>query len=451
MSNHIDATATNRRSMFVAAFGAIIEWYDFSVFFFVAAILQQEFFSGRNSLLLTLGIGAAGFVFRPVGAVILGQLGDKIGRKQVLVISGVLMSISMFGIALIPGQSIIGMWGGIGVVFFRCLAGFSVGAEYTGIMIFLTESVQANRRGLAASWAAANSEIGLLLAIGLSALITNLLSPHAATVWGWRLLFGIGGALAALMVPLRSQMREPATFSRHQREAAELQEISPLRQVLRYQRRAIIVTFLISVVGSASYFVNISYMPTYLVEVVHMKISDSLIVGIPAAVVAIPAALFAGIASDYIGRKKAMSTLLGVMLITTIPAYAALLNAGPTFARFAAAGLASLAAGWSAVAASAAPEQFTVDGRSSGMAIGYNVGTVLFGGLSPIFVVALIQTSESPLAPAIYLTVIVFIAGILILWLARDMTACPDPEYHTPPGDRTLKVELNRSGARAER
>lgn len=136
-----------RRSILVAAFGTIVEWFDFSVFFYVSVNLARVYFPGQeNSLLLTLGVGAAGFFFRPLGAMVFGHLGDKVGRRASLVVSAVLMAVAMFGIAITPGYEQIGIWGGIIMISLRCLAGFSVGAEYTGIMVFLMETAKEGRR-----------------------------------------------------------------------------------------------------------------------------------------------------------------------------------------------------------------------------------------------------------------------------------------------------------------
>ncbi|MDN6386748.1 MAG: MFS transporter, partial [Corynebacterium sp.] len=133
-------TTRRRQSMFVAAFGTIVEWYDFSIFFYVSASLANTFFNGNDgSLLLTLALGAAGFVFRPLGAMVFGHLGDRIGRKSSLIVSASLMAVALAGIAVMPGFDTIGIWGGVGVLVLRCVAGFAVGAEYTGIMVYLVE------------------------------------------------------------------------------------------------------------------------------------------------------------------------------------------------------------------------------------------------------------------------------------------------------------------------
>ncbi|MBM6589797.1 MFS transporter [Brevibacterium sp. RIT 803] len=442
-SNSPEKDKGRRRSMMVAAFGTIVEWYDFSIFFYVATILTKEFFGDRpDSLLLTLGVGAAGFLFRPLGAMVFGHLGDRVGRKSALVVSAVLMAVAMLGIAVMPGYDTIGIWAGIGMVFFRCLSGFSVGAEYTGIMVFLMESAGSKRRGLAASWAAANSEVGALLAVGSGALLASTLSAEAMSSWGWRVLFILGALLAALMIPLRRMMEETDTFKRLQAaekakklQAKQLQTRgdapvvsrgrSPLLIAFIQQPRAILVAFLISSIGSVSYFLNITYVPTYIEEVSQVENSGSLALGTIAAVVAIVITPFFGIASDRFGRKRTLAVLMTVFILTTVPAYALLADGNSGVAIFGVAFLAVPAAGWSAVAAAMVPEQFTGTSRFSGMAIGYNVATVLFGGLSPLIATALMSSTGLTLAPAIYATVIVVVAGVPTLFLARNMAGRP--------------------------
>lgn len=439
VSNSPEKEKGRRRSMMVAAFGTIVEWYDFSIFFYVATILTKEFFGDRpDSLLLTLGVGAAGFLFRPLGAMVFGHLGDRVGRKSALVVSAVLMAVAMLGIAVMPGYDTIGIWAGVGMVFFRCLSGFSVGAEYTGIMVFLMESAGSKRRGLAASWAAANSEVGALLAVGSGAFLASTLSAEAMSSWGWRVLFILGALLAALMIPLRRMMEETDTFKRLQaaEKTKQAQNAksdtpavsrgrSPLLIAFLQQPRAILVAFLISSIGSVSYFLNITYVPTYIEEVSNVKNSGSLALGTIAAVVAIVITPLFGIASDRFGRKKTLAVLMAVFILTTIPAYALLADGNSGVAIFGVAFLAVPAAGWSAVAAAMVPEQFTGTSRFSGMAIGYNVATVLFGGLSPLIATALMSSTGLTLAPAIYATVIVVVAGVPTLFLARNMAGRP--------------------------
>lgn len=438
-------TATRRRSMLIAAFGTIVEWYDFSVFFYVASILTTEFFGDRgDSLILTLGIGATGFLFRPLGAMVFGHLGDRVGRRAALVISASLIAVSMFGTSVLPGYETVGIWGGVGLVVLRCLAGFSVGAEYTGTMVYLMESARPGRRGFAASWASANSEVGALLAVGLGALAANLLSPEDMQGWGWRILFVVGGILAAMMIPLRGMLEETETTERLKNARPSdgaagrgSWRESPLVLVLRHQPRAVLVAFLISTIGATSYFLNITYVPTFLAEEAHLAQAGSLGLGTVAAVAAIVVTPFFGLLADKVGRRASLAILVAGLVLTTVPVYALLLGGGSGTGVFSAAFLAVPAAGWSAVAAATIPEQFTAVGRFSGMAIGYNIATVAFGGLSPLVATWLISSTGLSLAPAIYATIVILVAGIPALLLMRSkahatLAECDEDELLVP-------------------
>lgn len=421
--------------MFVAAFGTIVEWYDFSIFFYVSASLANTFFNGDDgSLLLTLALGAAGFVFRPLGAMVFGHLGDRIGRKSSLIVSASLMAVALAGIAVMPGFDTIGIWGGIGVLVLRCVAGFAVGAEYTGIMVYLMESAKDGRRGVAASWAAANSEVGSLLAVGGGYLMARFLSAEDLDAWGWRVLFLVGALLAAVMVPMRRLMDETETFT-EVKDTAENTARSPLVTVLKTHPRAVLVAFLVSSVGSAAYFLNITNVPTYLETTASIDSSTSLWLGTVAAVVAILVTPLAGVASDRFGRRPVFILVGVVILATTIPAYMMLGGGTGSTALLGGALLAVPAAGWSAVAASAVPEQFTAVGRFSGMAIGYNTATVLFGGLSPFVATWLMTVTGSPYAPAWYAVAIIVFAGIPMLLLFRDRARVPLAEINSGAAD----------------
>jgi MHS family proline/betaine transporter-like MFS transporter len=416
--------------MLVAAFGTVVEWYDFSIFFYVSTSLANTFFGGdEGSLLLTLALGAAGFIFRPVGAMVFGHLGDRIGRKASLIVSATLMAVALLGIAVMPGSDTIGIWGGIGVLTLRCLAGFAVGAEYTGIMVYLVESARDGRRGLAASWAAANSEVGSLLAVGGGYLMSRLLTQEELDSWGWRILFLVGALLAAVMVPLRRFMDETSTFT-EVRDTPVNKAHSPLVTVLRDHPRAVLVAFLVSSVGSSAYFLNITNVPTYLEQTAEVDNSTSLWLGTVAAVAAIIVTPLIGLASDVLGRRRMFILLAVVILATTLPAYAMLAGGSGATALLGGAFLAVPAAGWSAIAAAAVPEQFTAVGRFSGMAIGYNTATVLFGGLSPFVATWLMNLTGSAYAPAWYGITIIVLAGIPALFLFRERARTPLTEVN---------------------
>lgn len=413
----------NRRlSMAVAASGTIIEWFDFSLFFFLAQHLSATFYpSMEDSLLIVLATGAIGFIFRPLGAVVFGHIGDTWGRTVALVVSAGLMAISTAGIALTPGFATLGIWGGILVLMWRALAGFSVGAEYTGIMVYLMESARPDRRGLAASWAAANSELGALFAVGSAALTAWVLGEDDMAQWGWRIPFVVGALLAAGMIPLRRFMVESPAMSEISHGISG-QRFIWWKEIVQ-QRRAVFVSFCISTVGSATYFLTITYLPTYIEALHGGSTLAALNAGTIAAFAAICVTPLVGFASDVLGRRSAfIVTLLGVVMLT-LPGYAALASDRMWVIALAVAALAIPAAAWSAIAASAVPEQFDTRGRFTGMAFGYNLATVLFGGLTPFIVTLLMRYSGSVLAPAYYALGIALLSGVPAVLLMRRSAA----------------------------
>lgn len=417
-------TSNNRRlSMTIAATGTIIEWFDYSLFFYMATALTYTFYPNTpGSMLLVLLTGAAGFLFRPLGALVFGHIGDVYGRTIALVISTGLMALAMGGIALMPGYESIGIWGGLFVLILRSLAGFSVGAEYTGIMVYLMESARPHRRGFTASLAAANSEVGALLAVGSAAITTSFLGEEAFLEWGWRLPFALGAILAASMLPLRRYMVESPVITQenHRHSDGSADERSPLRFAWETQKRAMAVSFLISTVGSATYFLTITYLPSYIETVHGAQTQHALNLGTIAALSAIIITPFIGLASDVFGRKPAFIGTLIAVVALAIPGYSFLNSDSGVILAVSVAVLAMPAAAWSAIAASAIPEQFEARGRYSGMALGYNLATVLFGGLTPAIVAWLISVTTNPLTPAYYASIITLLAGIPALVLMTD-------------------------------
>jgi MFS transporter, MHS family, proline/betaine transporter len=416
----------SRRSLVVAAFGTIIEWYDFSLYLYVAPVLTRVFFGGdERDLVLTFGVFATAYVLRPVGAIVFGHLGDRVGRKQALVISAGLMAIAMLGVALLPTRAAIGALAGVLLFLFRCLAGFSVGAEYTGILVFLLEAAPARSRGYFAAWASANSELGALLAVGVSTLVTTQLAPAQLDAWGWRITFVVGAALAAVMILLRSSLEETATFRRVRDQGKVVR--SPLKEVLLKQPRAVLVAFAISALGSISYYLNISYVPTFLSDAAHFAGANALLLSTLAAVVVLVVTPPLGWISDWTGRRPALITIGLALVVTTIPLFLLLLLGSQAAALAGVVTLAVPAAAWSAVAASAIPEQFAAAGRFSGMAIGYNLATAIFGGLSPLIATLLLNATGWKLAPAAYSAVIALLVLPVIVTI-RETARKPLPD-----------------------
>jgi MHS family proline/betaine transporter-like MFS transporter len=208
----------SRGSLAVAALSTVVEWYDFTLFLYMATVLSRVFYgSSEGSLSTTLASFAVAYLMRPLGAAVFGHVGDRYGRRRMMLISMALMTFAMLVTALLPTRAQIGPAAGWLLLAMRCVMGFSVGGEYNGVVAYLLEGAQRDRRGFVTSLASAASELGGLVAVGITALTVNLLSPAELDAWGWRLPFFFGAVLAAVVWSARSRMHESPVFMRQEK------------------------------------------------------------------------------------------------------------------------------------------------------------------------------------------------------------------------------------------
>ena len=388
----------SRGSMVIAASSTIVEWYDFTLYLYFATVLSRIFFGGgAASLLVTLGGFAIAYLMRPLGAVVFGHIGDKLGRRHMLLRSVAMMTAAMLATALLPTRNEIGAAAGWLLIGLRCVMGFSVGGEYTGVVAYLLEGAPERRRGLIASSASAASEIGGLLAVGVSALTVALLSEAELQAWGWRIPFFVGAALAGSVWVARSAMQESPEFER-QRASGTVPEV-PLRLALTSHRAAIARSFAISALGSITYYVGITYVPAFLSSAGSLSERDSLWMSTVAAVVVILVTPFTGAWSDRIGRKRVLVILSLLSAALPMAMFSLMASGARAEALLGALALAAVAGAYSAVGAVATAEQFPGEGRVTGLALGATMATALFGGLTPWLAQWLIERTGWTMAP----------------------------------------------------
>ena len=414
----------SRGSMTIAAFSTIVEWYDFTLYFYLATVLSRVFFGeGTASLMVTLGSFAIAYLMRPLGAVFFGYFGDLHGRRKAMLLSVALMTVAMLVTAVLPARAQIGSAAGLAMVALRCVMGFAVGGEYTGVVAYLIEGAPAHRRGLIASLAAAASEIGALLAVGVAALTVNLLDASALDAWGWRVPFFFGAALASTVWIARSRMQESPEFER-QRSAGTV-PLNPLRHALAAHRRPIARGFAISALGSITYYVGITYVPTFLTTVGRLGEGESLGLATWAAIAVILVTPLTGLLSDRIGRRP---VLVGLSLCSAVLPIAlfSLMKQGPGSALSGALALACLAGGVSAVGAVATAEQLPGEGRLTGLAFGATTATALFGGLTPFLAQLLINATGWPLVPGAMIAAVALLVLPVLVRLPETAPGCVD-------------------------
>ena len=412
------AHRVSHRSIAVAALSTVVEWYDFTLYLYFATVVARVFFGGGSAALATaLGGFALAYLMRPIGAVAFGHIADRHGRRPMLLLSMALMSLAMLLTALLPTHAQIGPAAAWLLFGLRCVMGFSVGGEYTGVITYLLEGADPARRGLIASLAAAASEIGALLAVGVSAVTVAALSEADLQAWGWRIPFFVGAALAGTVWLARRAMEESPDWERL-RAAGELRS-NPLAHAVSQQWGGVLRAFAISALGSITYYVGITYVPAFLSSTGSIDEAAALSLSTIAAVVVILVTPVVGILSDRFGRKPALLALAGLSAILPTAMFSLMAGGSTAQALLGAVVLAMVAGGVSAVGAIATGEQFSHESRATGLGLGYTVATALFGGLTPYIAQRLVAGTGSPSMPGIMIAVVA-VAALPVFALMRE-------------------------------
>lgn len=408
----------SRTSIAVAAFSTIVEWYDFTLYLYLATVLSRVFFGGSGAALITtLGAFAIAYLLRPFGAIVFGHIGDRFGRRRTLLLSVAVMTATMFGTALLPTHAQVGITAAWLLFLLRCVMGFSVGGEYNAVVAYLLEGAPPNKRGLIASLASAASEVGGLMAVGITSVTVNMLSAPALDSWGWRIPFLVGGILAGCVWIARATMEESPDFERQRAKGTV--PTNPLLHSFTHHRIGILRAFAISALGSITYYVGITYVPAFLISIGKLSEGASLGLSTIAAVAVIVVTPFTGALSDRIGRKPILLFLTGCSALLPIALF--YLMAGSSFlsALLGAVVLASVAGAVSAIGAITTAEQFPGEGRITGLALGATSATAVFGGITPYLAQFLAERTGLAVIPGIMIAVVALGALPILIGLAE--------------------------------
>ena len=393
------------------AVGNVLEWYDFAVFGFVAPLISSQFFptSDRDSALIkTFGVFAAGYLARPIGGVLFGQIGDRLGRKRALQLSVAAMAIPTSLITVIPTHAQIGLLAPVLLVLLRLAQGLSVGGELIGSSTYLVEVAAPNRRTSSGSWSMFGAVLGMLLGSGVAALIPYLLSDAQVAEWGWRLPF-LGGLMIGIVGwTMRRGLDESPEFCKIKSDGQT--ERQPAIQVLKESPKNVAQAAGIALTLGTSIYTLFVWMPTYLTTFVKPPISDAMMINTVAMsfmLVLLPCAARLG---DLIGYKPVLVlSTLGIGL-SVYPLFL-WIDSGSFVAVIVGMGIfAIFMSGLQATLSVAMADLFPPRLRFSGTAIGYNLTLSIFGGTAPMFATWLITTTGSLTAPAWYLMIVAAIS-----------------------------------------
>ncbi|WP_428340454.1 MFS transporter [Mycobacterium sp.] len=409
-----------RRSIKGASIGNFMEWYDFGVYGYIATTIAQVFYPGNSvssvHLIATFSTLAAAFVVRPIGGFIFGPLGDRIGRKRVLMITIVLMTIGTTGTGLLPTYSAIGVWAPILLVVGRVFQGLSTGGEYVGAMTYVVEQAPDRKRGMIVGFLPLGN-LGGFIAAGL--MVTALqawLPSHDWLTWGWRVPLLLSAPLGVMAIVLRMRLEESPAFQEAQRNAeAAGEESQGYRQTIAEQWRPMLICAALVYTSNAADYMLTGYLPTYLGVVVHLGHSAGLAMITGALTILAILLVFVAALSDRIGVKPIMRTGCVLLIAASIPAFLLIRHGGGyplIFLGVLLIGLMELC--FDSTSPATMPALFPTKVRNGALAISYNVSISAFGGTTPLVAQALVAGTGNPMVPA-YMLMVAGLVGIVTL------------------------------------
>jgi MHS family proline/betaine transporter-like MFS transporter len=427
--------ATLRKVIAAAAVGNFVEWFDFAVYGFLATTIAKQFFSSADpnaALLQTFAVFAVAFALRPLGGIVFGTLGDRLGRKRVLSATVLMMAGATTVIGLLPTYASIGLMAPVLLTLTRCVQGFSAGGEYAGACAYLMEHAPNHKRAWYGSFIPVSTFSAFACAAVLSYLLEASLSAEAMDTWGWRVPFLVAAPLGLVGLYLRWKMEETPAF-RHAMAEDKPHAHSPLRETLRQQKGSILRLGAFISLTALSFYMFTTYFATYLQVVGHLSRAQSLMVSTVALLFAAGVCPAAGAFSDRFGRRRTVATTCLWVILTVFPAYWLASSGQIPAAIFGVMLLAVGAVLSGVVTAALLSEAFPTRSRYTASAITYNLAYTLFGGTAPLVATWLINQTGSSLAPAFYLVVIALLA--LAGGLALPETA--RISLHDEPGAQT--------------
>ncbi|SEK07627.1 MFS transporter [Paraburkholderia diazotrophica] len=411
--------ASVSRLIIATSIGNALEFYDLIAYGYFATTLSKLFFPVHNatmSLLLTLGTFALSYLARPVGALVLGSYSDRKGRKASLTLSIAMMTLGTGMVALMPTYAAIGILAPIGIFLSRLLQGFSAGGEFGSSTAFLIEHAP-QRSGFMSSWQFSSQGASTLLASAFGAVLTGMLTQPQLEGWGWRVPFLFGMLIGPVGLYIRRRIDESPEFERM--EKAE----SPVRELLATQKSRVLVSIGALVLTTTANYM-ILYMPTYASRQLGLAPSSGFIATLIAGLIVTVLTPCVGHWSDKVGRTRIMLGAGVLFFLTVYPAFM-FINAHPSLPALLAAvtWVALLKATYFAPIPALMAELFPTRTRTTGMAIGYNIGTTVFGGFTPLAVASLIALTGNNLAPGLYLMLAAIVSLLTLVWARARLNA----------------------------
>ncbi|EPK6554089.1 MFS transporter [Klebsiella pneumoniae] len=384
--------------------GNFLEQFDFFLFGFYATYIAHTFFPASSefaSLMMTFAVFGAGFLMRPIGAIVLGAYIDKVGRRKGLIVTLSIMATGTFLIVLIPSYQTIGLWAPLLVLIGRLLQGFSAGAELGGVSVYLAEIATSGRKGFYTSWQSGSQQVAIMVAAAMGFALNAVLMPSAISDWGWRIPFLFGCLIVPFIFILRRKLEETQEFTARRHHLAMRQVFATL---LANWQVVIAGMMMVAMTTTAFYLITV-YAPTFGKKVLMLSASDSLLVTLLVAISNFFWLPVGGALSDRFGRRSVLIAMTLLALATAWPALTMLANA-PSFLMMLSVllWLSFIYGMYNGAMIPALTEIMPAEVRVAGFSLAYSLATAVFGGFTPVISTALIEYTGDKASPGYWMS-----------------------------------------------
>lgn len=428
--------------MVIVSSGNFLEMYDFMVFGYYATAIGRAFFpvtSDFASLMLSLATFGAGFLMRPLGALLLGAYVDRHGRRAGLLLTLGLMAVGTLSIACVPGYASIGPLAPVIVLVGRLMQGLSAGAQVGGVSVYLAEIATPGRRGFYVSWQSASQQVAVMFAALVGLAVTSALTPPQMLAWGWRIPIGLGCLLIPFLFLIRSYVEESEEFlAQPERPTA-----SAVFRSIAVNWQVVALGTLLATMTTVSFYFITAYTPTFGSAVLHLRPRDALTVTLCVGLCNFLLLPTMGTVSDRIGRR---SLLIGCAILALITGYPALswLAAAPSFGRLLAIELwlAAVYAGYNAAMIVHLTEVMPSRVRATAFSLAYSTATAVFGGFTPAICTYLIHLTGNRAMPGLWLSAAALCGLTAAIGLGADRKM---PQQSRQPDALPLRPLAERS------
>lgn len=416
-----------RRSIAGTAIGNFMEWYDFGIYGFLATTIARVFYPTDSSsavgLIATFGTLAAAFAVRPFGGVVFGSLGDRIGRKKVLVMTVTLMAVGTTVTGLLPGYESIGIWAPVLLIVTRILQGFSTGGEYVGAMTYVSEHAPDRSRGTLAGFLPLGTLSGYVVGAAVVTGLQTQLPIADMASWGWRVPYLLGVPLALVALFMRLRIEESPAYEQMSESESETGKggWQQFEQTVVQHRKSLLIVMGLVLAENVTNYMLTGYLPTYFKQVGRISGSSGLLMIVAVLVMMLVAVVSVAKLSDRIGRKPILWTGCGLLIVASIPAFL-LIRHGTGYAErlIGVMLIGMMLLCFSSVTPSTLPALFPTNVRNFAVAIGFNISVSAFGGTTPLIAEALVSGTGRVMVPA-YILMAAGVVGVVAVWFTPEV------------------------------